>query len=400
MMDGPPSPKGGLSIRPCVLTYISITPEGYRMVRFPGEEDDCERIIAPDGSYDADAVAALDLDEAELREMYESMVQARALEERGLTLQRQGEFHFWMECRGLEASHVGPAAALSGRDWINTEWRQYGAHIQRGRPLEDILLFWLRGYEEWEAETIEEMAPYERRMPHIVAVGTQIPQTAGLMWGRKLLGHDEVGLVSFGDGGSSKGDFHAGLNFAGVLELPVMFLLINNQWAISTPIERQTAAESYVGRAPGYGLEGTLVDGNDVLATYRATKRAVERAREGKPTLLEALTYRRGAHSSSDADDYRPDADIEAWEKRDPIDRYETFLEDRGVLNSNDFEAVRETAEDRARAAAESALEIAESQSPTEVFDEVFANPPEYIDEQREELMTLVERHGEEAFRW
>ena len=370
------------------------------MVRFPEEHDDCEQIVAPDGSYAAAAVDALGLDADELRELYGSMVQARALEERGLTLQRQGEFHFWMECRGLEGSHVGTAAALSDRDWINTEWRQYGAHIQRGRPLEDILLFWLRGYEEWGADTIEAMAPYERRMPHIVAVGTQVPQTAGLMWGRKLQGHDEVGLVGVGDGGASKGDFHAGLNFAGVLELPVVFVVFNNQWAISTSVEKQTAAETYADRAVGYGFEGTLVDGNDVLATYRATKRAVERARGGEPALLETLTYRRGAHSSSDADDYRPDADVEAWRKRDPIDRYETFLEDRGLLGPDDFEAIEETAEKRAKEAAESALEIAETQSPEEVFDEVFSNPPAYIEDQREKLLELVERHGEEAFRW
>jgi len=370
------------------------------MVRFPEEYDDCEQIVAPDGSYDAEAVEALDLDADELRELYGSMIQARALEERGLTLQRQGEFHFWMECRGLEASHVGTAAALGDRDWMNTEWRQYGAHIQRGRPLEDILLFWLRGYEEWEAETIEAMKPYERRLPHIVAVGTQVPQTAGLMWGRKLQSHDEVGLVGVGDGGSSKGDFHAGLNFAGVLELPVVFVVFNNQWAISTPIERQTAAETYADRGIGYGFEGTLVDGNDVLATYRETKRAVERARSGEPALVETLTYRRGAHSSSDADDYRPEADREAWRKRDPIDRYETFLADRGLLDSSDFEAIEAAAKDRAKEAAENALEIAETQSPSEVFDEVFSNPPAYIDEQREELFGLVERHGEGAFRW
>lgn len=370
------------------------------MTRFPEEYDDCKRIIAPDGSYDADAVAALDLDDDQLRGLYESMVQARALEERGLTLQRQGEFHFWMECRGLEAAHVGPAAALADRDWMNTEWRQYGAHIQRGRPLEDILLFWLRGYEEWDAETIAEMEPYERRLPHIVAVGTQFPQTVGLMWGRKLQGKDEVGLVGIGDGGASKGDFHAGMNFAGVLQLPVVFLVLNNQWAISTPVERQTAANSYADRADGYGFEGVLVDGNDVLATYRETKRAAESARNGEPVLLEALTYRRGAHSSSDADDYRPDADREAWRKRDPLDRYETFLVDWGVLEPEAFDAIREAAERRAKEAADSALEIAESQSPEEVFDEVFANPPEYIDEQREELLALVERHGEAAFRW
>jgi pyruvate dehydrogenase E1 component alpha subunit len=182
--------------------------------------------------------------------------------------------------------------------------------------------------------------------------------------------------------------------------LPVVFLVFNNQWAISTPVEQQTAAETYADRAKGYGFEGTLVDGNDVLATYRATKRAIESARNGDPMLLEALTYRRGAHSSSDADDYREGADIEAWRERDPIDRYETFLVDRGILDPGDFDAIRAAAEERAKEAAESALEVAEAQSPEEVFDEVFANPPDYIDEQREELMDLVERHGEAVFRW
>jgi pyruvate dehydrogenase E1 component alpha subunit len=370
------------------------------MVRFPEEFDECEQIVAADGSYDADAVSDLDLGPEELRAMYESMVQARALEERGLTLQRRGELHFWMECRGLEAGHVGPAAALGEQDWMNTEWRQYGAHIQRGRPLEDILLFWLRGYEEWTTPDVDSMPPHERRMPHIVAVGTQIPQTAGLMWGRKLQGHDEVGLVGVGDGGASKGDFHAGLNFAGVLGLPVVFLVLNNQWAISTPVERQTAADTYANRASGYGFDGVLVDGNDVLATYRATSRAVERARDGEPTLIEALTYRRGAHSSSDADDYRSEEQLEPWRERDPIDRYETFLFDRGILQEGDPEATREAAERRAAEAADSALAVAEEQSPEEVFDEVFANPPAYIDEQREELLALYERHGEAAFRW
>jgi len=372
------------------------------MVRFPSAVDRCEQLLAPDGSYDEAAVEALGVDGETLRGMYESMVGARALDERGATLQRQGEFHFWMGCRGLEAAHVGPAAALTERDWLNTEWRQYGAHIQRGRPLVDILLFWLRGYETWETEDVDDMPAHERRLPHIVAVGTQVPQTVGLVWGRNLQGYDEIGLVGVGDGGASKGDFHAGLNFAGVFDVPVVFLVLNNQWAISTPVERQTAAETYADRAAGYGFEGALVDGNDPLATYRATRRAVERAREtGEPTLVEALTYRRSAHSSSDDDArYRGEADLEPWRDRDPVDRFEAFLADRGLWDPEYGEAVRERAGERAREAADRALDIAEQQSPEEVFDEVFANPPAYIEEQREELLALYEEHGEEAFRW
>jgi pyruvate dehydrogenase E1 component alpha subunit len=372
------------------------------MARFPSEDDRCEQLLAPDGSYDEAAVEALELDGAALRGMYESMVGARALDDRGTTLQRRGEFHFWMGCRGLEAAHVGPAAALAGRDWLNTEWRQYGAHIQRGRPLVDILLFWLRGYETWETDGLDAMPAHERRLPHIVAVGTQVPQTVGLVWGRKLQGHDEVGLVAVGDGGASKGDFHAGLNFAGVFDVPVVFLVLNNQWAISTPVERQTAADTYADRAAGYGFGGVLVDGNDPLATYRATRRAVERAREtGEPTLVEALTYRRTAHSSSDDDSrYREEAALEPWRDRDPVERFEAFLADRGLWDPAYGDAVRERAEERASQAANRALDIAARQSPGEVFDEVFANPPAHVDEQREQLLALYEEHGEEAFRW
>jgi len=372
------------------------------MVRFPSDVDRCEQLLAPDGSYDEAAVEALDPDAETLRGMYESMVAARALDERGTTLQRQGEFHFWMGCRGLEAAHVGPAAALAERDWLNTEWRQYGAHIQRGRPLVDILLFWLRGYETWEADDVDAMPAHERRLPHIVAVGTQVPQTVGLVWGRKLQGHDEVGLVAVGDGGASKGDFHAGLNFAGVFDVPVVFLVLNNQWAISTPVDRQTAADTYADRAAGYGFEGVLVDGNDSLATYEATRQAVDRAREtGEPALVEALTYRRTAHSSSDDDArYRDEADVEPWRDRDPLDRFETFLADRDLWDPEYGETVRERADERASEAADRALAIAEEQSPEEVFDEVFANPPGYVEEQREKLLALVEEHGEEAFRW
>jgi pyruvate dehydrogenase E1 component alpha subunit len=372
------------------------------MARFPEEFDSCVQIIGPDGAYDTAAVDALDLESDDLVEIYRSMVTARALEQRGLTLQRQGRLHFWMEARGLEASHVGSAAALDAEDWLQTEWRQYGAHIHRGRSLEDILLFWLRGYEEWESDDPDEAPAHERRLPYIVAVGTQVPQAVGLMWGRKLQGKSEAGLVGFGDGGASKGDVHAGMIFAGVFEIPIVFLLLNNQWAISVPVERQLAAESYTERAPGYGFDGILVDGDDPLAVYQATREAIQRAKhDNEPTLVEALTYRRAAHSSSDDPSrYRDEAEVEAWEARDPIDRFETFLEDRGLWTEAEGERIRAEADDRVKTAAESAIEIAEEQTPREAFDEVFANPPDFIDEQWREFQSYYDRHGDEGFGW
>lgn len=370
------------------------------MTRFPSDYEECEQLLAPDGTFDDDAIAALDLDETTLRSMYESMIRARTLEDRGLTLQRRGDFHFWMEARGLEAAHVAPAAALADTDWLQTDWRQYGAHIERGRPLEDIALFWLRGYEEWSGADRDALEAYERRLPHIVAVGTQIPQAVGLLWGRKYQGHDDVGLVMLGDGASSKGDFHAGLNFAGVLEIPVVFFLLNNQWAISVPVERQTAADTFASKAAGYGFDGVLVDGNDPLAVYRATKRAIETARtDNEPTLIEALTYRRGAHSSSDDPDrYRSTEEVEAWAERDPIDRYEAFLEAKDLWSEAYAAEVRERAQNDVRQATERALEIAETQSIDEVFNSVFIDPPPHLADQHDELRRFQTEFGDNIF--
>ncbi|MEF8842888.1 MAG: thiamine pyrophosphate-dependent enzyme [Haloarculaceae archaeon] len=372
------------------------------MVRYPEDYEQIEQIVAPDGSYDEDAVAALDVEEDTLRSMYETMIRSRAIEERGMILQRQGGLHFWEECRGEEASHAGPAAALAANDWIQTDWRQFGLHLQRGRSMEDVFLFWLRGYEVWDEAEFDEDGPpaHLRRLPHTVAVGTTVPQAVGHAWGRKYQGTDDVTLVQFGDGAASKGDVHEGMNFAGVMDLPAVFLLENNQWAISVPLEKQLGAASYAQRAAGYGFDGVLVDGNDVLATYRATKRAVERARtDNEPTLIEALTYRRGAHSTSDDPSiYRDEAEVERWEELDPVDRYERFLEDRGLWTEAYAEETWEAAEAEAREAAESAIEKAEEQTPTEVFEEVYSNPPPEIEEQHRELERFREEFGDEVF--
>jgi pyruvate dehydrogenase E1 component alpha subunit len=268
--------------------------------------------------------------------------------------------------------------------------------------MEDILLFWLRGYEVWDESEFGEAGPPPRlrRLPHTVAVGTTVPQAVGHAWGRKYQGTDDVTLIQFGDGAASKGDVHEGMNFAGVMDLPAVFLLENNQWAISAPLEKQLGAESYAQRAAGYGFEGVLVDGNDVLATYRATKRAVERARqENEPTLIEALTYRRGAHSTSDDPSlYRDEAEVERWAELDPVDRYERFLEDRGLWTQAYAEETREAAGAEASEAAERAIERAQEQTPEEVFDEVYANPPDELEEQRRELERLREEFGDEIF--
>lgn len=372
------------------------------MPRYPSDYEECVQLIQPDGTYDHAAVEAVDIDDETLQSIYETIIQTRALDERGQILQRQGEFHFWMGCRGEEASYVAPAAAMAPNDWLQSDWRQYGLHIQRGRALLDIYLFWLRGYESWDDEPAQQNPPPAlRRLPHTVAVGTTIPQAVGMLWGQKYQGHDDVGLVQFGDGATSKGDFHEGLNFAGILDIPVVFLVVNNQWAISVPVEQQTAARTYTDKAPGYGFDGILVDGNDPLAVYHVTKQAIEHARtDHEPTLIETLTYRLSAHSTSDDPSiYRDEADVDAWRDRDPITRYETFLEDQGLWSPAYRDDLRDTADERARAAADKALKIAHDQPPDELFDEVYANPPPALRAQADELAALIDTHGHDIFR-
>ncbi|MDX1746165.1 MAG: thiamine pyrophosphate-dependent enzyme, partial [Halobacteriales archaeon] len=302
------------------------------------------------------------------------------------------------------ATHVGAAAALQETDWMQTAWRQYGAHIHRGRSLLDILLFWLRGYEEWDAadwDRPEGPSADQRRLPKIVAVGTQVPQAVGHMWGRKYLGTDEAGLVTIGEGATSKGDFHEGLNFAGVMDVPIVILTINNQYAISQPVERQTRSETFAQKATAYGFDGILVDGNDPLAMYRTARDALEKARtDHEPTLIEGLTYRLGAHSTSDDPSlYRDDAEVDQWAELDPLPRYQTFLEDRDILSVDEAETIREQAEEAVREAANEAIAIADDQSPDEVFDKVYANPPPELERQWEQFRAFYDRHGEAAFR-
>ncbi|MFC6726876.1 thiamine pyrophosphate-dependent dehydrogenase E1 component subunit alpha, partial [Halobium palmae] len=184
--------------------------------------------------------------------------------------------------------------------------------------------------------------------PQAVPVGTQIPHATGAGMARNYAGGDEAMVVCFGDGATSEGDFHEGLNFAGVFDAPVVFFCENNEWAISLPRDRQTASDTIAGKAEAYGLGGAQVDGNDPLAVYEATCEALKCARDGEPVLLEALTYRRGAHTTADDPGrYRDEEpDLPEWRTRDPVERYEEFLRSEGVLDDESAVLVREEADD------------------------------------------------------
>ncbi len=330
--------------------------------------------------------------------IYRAMVMTRVMEERALNLQRQGRIGFYVPCRGQEASHVGTAAALEDSDWIFPAYRQPGILFLRGAPLQAVVDEWY-GNEGDICKGRQMPVHYSFRQIHFVSIsspiGTQLTHAVGAGIAARYRGDDTVCMTYCGDGGTSENDFHCALNFAGVYRAPVVFVAENNQWAISVPVERQTASETLAIKAEAYGMPGVRVDGNDVLAVYRVAREAVERARRGEgPTLIETLTYRVGPHSSSDDPTrYRAQAEVESWFERDPIERFRAYLTRRKLWNAKRDEELRA----ECREAVNRAVEAAESKRPPSVasmFDDVYREPTPQLIEQREDLLTLGDREA------
>jgi pyruvate dehydrogenase E1 component alpha subunit len=283
------------------------------------------RFLEADGTLSEGMVPSMD-DEQMLRAL-RLMMLSRAFDDKGTSLQRQGRFGTFSAVRGQEASVVGTAFALDpARDWVVPQYRELPALIRQGLPLERFILYF-SGHPE--GGYIPEGV---RLLPIQISLAAQLPQAVGLAWGLKMQGLDGVVLVYCGDGASSEGDFHEACNLAGVMKAPVIFVLQNNGWAISTPRAKQTAARTFAERAPGYGFDGVLVDGNDLMAVYGATANAVERARAGLgPTLIESLTFRLGAHNTADDPTRYIEQDVlDSWKERDPIVRVQRYLAGRG----------------------------------------------------------------------
>jgi 2-oxoisovalerate dehydrogenase E1 component alpha subunit len=268
----------------------------------------------------------------QLVEIYYKMALSRAIDERLGLLQRQGKIPFYVAGLGHEAAQVGSAYALRpGEDWVLPYYRDLGVVLTLGMTARDVFL---------DASGGRQMpAHYSSPRLNVASVSspvaTQIPQATGVALAAKLKGDRTVAVTYFGEGASSKGDFHEALNFAAIRTLPVIFFCENNGWAISVPVSKQMAVSHVVDRASAYNVPGVLVDGTDVGAVYRATRKAVERARAGQgPTLIEAKLYRLGAHTSDDDDRrYRPEADRAEAKQHDPLPRCERALRARGVLN-------------------------------------------------------------------
>jgi pyruvate dehydrogenase E1 component alpha subunit/2-oxoisovalerate dehydrogenase E1 component alpha subunit len=315
------------------------------------------------------------------------MLRARVLDEKMLLLQRQGRIGFYAEARGQEAAVIGAVAALEPNDYVVPAHRELGAALYRGLPIANVVAQ-LYGNAHDVARgrqmPVHLATPRALRfIPPSSCVATQLPHAAGLAWAAKMR-HDPVVVLAYlGEGATSAEDFHAGVNFAAVYRAPCVFLCENNQWAISTPASRQTASRTFAIKALAYGMPGVRVDGNDVLAVHATVREAAGRARGGGgPTLIEAVTYRLGAHSSSDDPHrYRDEADESSWKGKDPLERFAIWLAATGVLDAAGAAAQRAAVE--AEIAAAVAAEEGVGPPPLRsLIENVFARPPAALEEQ------------------
>jgi len=341
-------------------------------------------ILDADGRLDSELEP--ELDDETLKRFYRTMLLARRFDEFQLKLQHQGRLGTFAPSSGQEAAQLGTAAALRKEDWVVPSFRELATYLWRGARLDQILLYF-DGYNEG-ADPCEEA----HDLPTAIPVGTQIPHAVGLAYAARYQGRDDVAMVYFGDGATSEGDFHEGLNFAGVFATPTIFVCQNNQWAISVPREHQTHSKTLAQKALAYGIPGIQVDGNDVLAVYQAAHEAVERARRGEgSTLIECLTYRLSAHTTADDPKrYRSPEEEEAWKKCDPLSRFRHYLGEKGLLDDGAVEAMEQAIAEELKQAWKTAEErMAELTDPTVIFDHQFAEIPPYLQEQREAFIAL-----------
>ena len=328
------------------------------------------RRVIGDGDTVPDGTVA-GLADADLLELYRQLVLLRTYDERSLIYHRQGRIGTYAMFWGHEAMQVGAAYALDREDWIFPSYRESAVGLLRGLPASTILSWW-RGHPAgwWN--------PREFNVASIcVPIATQVPHAAGFAWGKRLRDEGTCTLVFFGDGATSEGAFHEGANFAAVMRAPLVLFCSNNQWAISTPFEAQTAAAALVDKAAGYGMPGIRVDGGDVLAVYEATLEAGERARKGDgPTFIEAVTYRMAAHGTADDPTAYADFDrIEEEKQSECVGRYEQYLRRRGLLTDELVEQMR----DQALTVLREGITAAEAEppaDPSEVFEHAYVNPP------------------------
>ena len=332
------------------------------------------------------------------RRVYRGMRLIRLLDERMVKLQREGRIGFYAESRGQEATIVAPLAALAAADWVVPANRESGAALFRGLPLGAYLAqLFGNGHDiaKGRQAPVAAAAPRALRfLPGSSCAATQLPQATGLAWAAKIKREPTVVLAYLGEGATSAEDFHTGLNFAAVFRVPAVFVCANNGYALSTPARAQSASETFAVKALAYGMPGVRVDGNDALAVYAATREAVDRARAGGgPTLIEAVTYRLGAHDSSDDPHrYRDDAEVAAWAARDPLPRLETWLRASGILDEEARRRIDAELGEEIRAAI-AAEEGAPAPALRSLIEDVYVRPPAALEDQLAELERIRARN-------
>ncbi|WP_017429006.1 thiamine pyrophosphate-dependent dehydrogenase E1 component subunit alpha [Vreelandella jeotgali] len=354
------------------------------------------KLLKQDGSLYKNGRAP-DLDKAEARRIYHAMVTTRVLDERMLAAQRQGRLSFYMQCTGEEAAVIGSTAALSDTDMIMAQYREQGALAYRGFTIDEFMnqLFGNdRDYGKGRQMPVHYGSDRLHYMTISSPLATQISQATGYAYGQKMAGDGACTIVYFGEGAASEGDFHAGLNMAAVHRVPAIFMCRNNGYAISTPVVEQYAGDGIAPRGSGYGMDTIRVDGNDILAVYQATEAARRLAVEdNRPVLIEAMTYRLAAHSSSDdPSGYRSKDEEATWHSKDPILRMKYWLEEREWWSESEEKALQESL----RREVLDTMKQAQKRPPpplesliTDVYDEV----PPALDEQFDRLKAHIRRH-------
>jgi pyruvate dehydrogenase E1 component alpha subunit len=325
-----------------------------------------------------------DLSQKDLLKLYWFMTFSRMVDARMLNLQRQGRLGTLPACTGQEASFCAPVLALRDTDWFVGSYREIGGRLMRGEPLINLL----HAFNGFEEGMFNPKSP--RTLPISIILASQLAHAVGLAYGSQLRGEkDTVALVLFGDGATSEGDFHEALNFAGVLNAPVIFLCQNNQYAISTPRKKQTRSATIAQKAIAYGIPGIQVDGNDPLAVFSAVQDAVKKARNNEgPSLIEAVTYRMLMHTTADDPTrYRDDGEVEAWKKKDPLIRFKTYLSHKKIWDDKkqgNLEAELKNEIDKTV----KKFESHEQFRPDAPFDYVFEKPSKALEEQRQDFLS------------
>ena len=339
-------------------------------------------ILDERGCFDAELGKGV-IPDADTVKLYEHITLCRQFDEVAFKLQRSGRMGTYPENRGQEATSLGAVYALRTDDWLVPCYRENAGLFWRGLPMEYILLHWMgdeRGNQIPEGLFMTPLA---------IPIGTQMLHAAGLAWAAKYRGQDNIACTFFGDGATSEGDFHEAMNFAANLDLPVIFFCQNNHWAISVPSKIQCAAPTFAQRGVGYGMDCVQIDGNDLFAVVKVVREAAERARrEHRPTFIEAVTYRLGDHTTADdARRYRDQAEVELWQKRDPLLRLRKYLLDRSLWDDARQKALEARAKEEIAAVVRRAEEI-DAPIQSDFFDAVYAEIPPEVRRQRNTMRT------------